>query len=780
MVHDSFVMAVESVAEGEGPAAPVLAHIDDLSLRDGTVDGVVMLSASDANHDPLEFIASAQSMEYHIAHLYELKSAGGSEFLNWMGRNEKWLVGNLGWFYIEPDGKLFRWGGGGTHADFQVAALTPVVYSDTSRLLNAPPNQAPSQILLVGNRLTIDPRNDFFGSFFVTSSVSDGLFSDSQTFRVNVQQTAADSQIPSVVFTEPAPAEIVNRSSIHIDVTFSEPVIGVDTSDLILTGPGAGAAVKGTPYRLIDNTWRFPVSGLRDGSVIVNLASDPNDIQDLAGNDLERTTWSHVIRLDSASTSPTLAPIPNQTVDNHKSNVVVTLSAMDPNADQVTFSANVLSIEQYLDQTIGLIPSQEFYNYSGWNEKWIRSEDDWYYILPDGRLFRAANNFNAVPSTDLLIERLPSDDYADPSRLHSPQSNLPIASWSVDGNDLTINPNNGYAGRFMVDVRASDGQSSDSQAFLVTVLNLPGDIEPPSILSKSPAPGTSVAGNWMNMDFTFSEPVFGLDSSDLVVTGPGALQATVAEPSRLAGNTWRFVVSNLNNGPIQVQFAPDENGVEDAVGNDLAASTWDLNIIYSNLLFQFSPAAISFTAANLVLSFESPSRFRKSFGVDDVVAPAGGTVQHAEVRQRGDVAQFGATGYLAFDPEDRPSLAHDWTIFARFKELKHQAAWNTLFRGGIDQQLVVHPQTRELGYLDVDGGRGFVGTGYIAAVFDDTRWHSVAATRSGARIDYYVDGLIVGSVTDTTMDRLNYLGGGFGETFATYLDDFRYFDRSLT
>ncbi|MCO6458330.1 MAG: Ig-like domain-containing protein [Pirellulaceae bacterium] len=108
---------------------------------------------------------------------------------------------------------------------------------------------------------------------------------------------AGDTTPPNVTGRVPAPAATINTSSVQIDVTFSEPVQGLDASDLVLTGSAAAAASVGAISNPSGNTWRFPVSGLAEGTLNISLAPDPNDIEDAAGNDLAHLTWSYTVDL---------------------------------------------------------------------------------------------------------------------------------------------------------------------------------------------------------------------------------------------------------------------------------------------------------------------------------------------------------------------------------------------------------------------------------------------------------------------------------------------------
>src|SRR5688500_20059977 len=88
----------------------------------------------------------------------------------------------------------------------------------------------------------------------------------------------------------------------------------------------------------------------------------------------------------------------------------------------------------------------------------------------------------------------------------------------------------------------------------------------------------SSAATSTNIDVTFSETVQGVDVTDLVLTGSGATGAVKGTPTHQGANVWRFPVSNLQNGPVNVSLAPDANDIEDASGNDLAPVSWSFTV----------------------------------------------------------------------------------------------------------------------------------------------------------------------------------------------------------
>ncbi len=92
---------------------------------------------------------------------------------------------------------------------------------------------------------------------------------------------------PYMVAVSPASATVINTRNAFIDIDFSKTVVNVDASDMVLSGAAAAAAYVSTPSNPGGNLWRFPVHGLADGSLQVQLAPDADDIEDAAGNDLD-------------------------------------------------------------------------------------------------------------------------------------------------------------------------------------------------------------------------------------------------------------------------------------------------------------------------------------------------------------------------------------------------------------------------------------------------------------------------------------------------------------
>jgi uncharacterized protein YkwD len=160
---------------------PVLSPIADRTTRMNTAV-TIALSASDPDGNPLTYSATVQSQAFTLDQQYGFYAAGGL-FTNYWGRGEKWFKGNGGWYFIEPDGEVWRVGttAGSTSL---VGRLEVAYFHDPSKLWNATRG---GRVSISGNNLTVTPEAGFVGRLTVTATVSDGRGgSASRTFIVTV------------------------------------------------------------------------------------------------------------------------------------------------------------------------------------------------------------------------------------------------------------------------------------------------------------------------------------------------------------------------------------------------------------------------------------------------------------------------------------------------------------------------------------------------------------------------------------------------------------------
>ena len=92
-------------------------------------------------------------------------------------------AGTNTWYYIKPNGDLFRWvgatGGTGTY----VRTLDTRYHTNPALLYNA---HTQATYNIVGNVLTVTPSSGFVGNLVLTVFASNGTFQDIKTFIVTV------------------------------------------------------------------------------------------------------------------------------------------------------------------------------------------------------------------------------------------------------------------------------------------------------------------------------------------------------------------------------------------------------------------------------------------------------------------------------------------------------------------------------------------------------------------------------------------------------------------
>jgi hypothetical protein len=170
---------------------------------------------------------------------------------------------------------------------------------------------------------------------------------------------------------------------------------------------------------------------------------------------------------------PQLAAIANQTMTNAQV-LNINLSATDPDTPlaNLVYTAGLDDYGYVLKQQYGLTSeSTGTYNWGGQQEKWFKSGTTWYFILPSGAFYRWGGGTPAqLLSTGTLLAQLHTVYYTTTSRLTAATSIA--ASAPVSGTApavLTVDPNDSFVGTLRYAVTVSDGNSSDTKNFLVTV-----------------------------------------------------------------------------------------------------------------------------------------------------------------------------------------------------------------------------------------------------------------------------------------------------------------------
>jgi subtilisin family serine protease len=271
-------------------------------------------------------------------------------------------------------------------------------------------------------------------------------------------------------------------------------------------------------------------------------------------------------KVSVTNSAPVLGKIANQTMSTATDKITIPLAASDADGDRLSFSVtgtvvDPLAQKAYeLDQQFGLRTFWGYYcltNLRGAGEKYLTSRlGDTYFILPNGALYRWKGSIAASK----LVYTFNSSYYDDPSLLYKAQppgqsSLANSVALSVSGNQLIIDPANGYTGKITVTVTVTDGTSSVSKSFKVKVTAAASQSLNLSSLASVGAAGYSASGTILPQS-TISHTSYMLDTNcraNLQNTACAALWHDTITSS-LPENNFSDSSSGLPAGAVQSAF----------------------------------------------------------------------------------------------------------------------------------------------------------------------------------------------------------------------------------
>lgn len=278
-----------------------------------------------------------------------------NDFLNWGGRNERWMLSAQEWYFLTPDGMFYEWDGSGRNnlTGELIAELNSDYYNDLSLLYDAPEAQFPTY--------TVADGETFMANFGNINTQQAGQISGRKWNDLN-----ADGQYSA---DEPW----LNGWTIELVSSSGDVVQSVVTMDVDLNNDG-----QITPDT--ESGW-YQFTNVSAGEFVVR--------------EVAQAGWSQTAPLDP------------------------------------------LQVRAYeLDGLYDLeFRGSLFTDWGGLQERWVQGNDTWYFITPNGDLFRWNGSQRSNLSGD-LVAQLSSEYYNDPALLYNATNPLEVPLTVAPGQSI--------------------------------------------------------------------------------------------------------------------------------------------------------------------------------------------------------------------------------------------------------------------------------------------------------------------------------------------------------
>lgn len=314
-------------------------------------------------------------------------------------------------------------------------------------------NPSAATVGVSGKNLTFTLKS-FSNTFFITAYASDGTNTASQTFRVDMLNSA-----PSIAVI---PAQTMHWRTPSKTVTLQ--ISDADGDAPTVSAKLSSGSSHPVTFSAASSSLTMNFSQQKVGSFYVDVT---------AKDALVSTTTTFKVTVDNGK--PEIDRIPDQMLAEGQGSVEVSVDADDPDEDPLTYSAQVLSATELtyeLDQiyNFDLLSADYYYNKLGNKEKYIKGTKApdtavlTFVIYPDGKLYQWSGQL----TTSRYIATLPTDYYIAPNLLFNvvrPGSAAAPATLSYNGNLLRVLLTSGYSGKFWVKTSVSDTQDRTDAYF---------------------------------------------------------------------------------------------------------------------------------------------------------------------------------------------------------------------------------------------------------------------------------------------------------------------------
>lgn len=452
----------------------------------------------------------------------------------------------------------------------------------------------------------------------VVNAISDGAVVVSVPFNAAVDAAGNPNALTSssVIVDRTSPTLVITPAAVSTNADplvftfqFNEPVIGFDDTDVTVTNGTKGlfTAIDGDTYTLL-------VIPIVEGSVGVSVGANAATDNNAHGN------VGATAAVISDRTAPTLVITPNASFSNTPTITFTfqfseTVFGFDSTDISITNGAkgafSTLGGGQYTlvvapasDGNVGVSVNANAAADAASNGSPAASAAVFsdrtlptLAVTPSGTF----TNADSILLTFQFSEAVTGFDVADITLTNG----TPGAFTAVDADTYTLAVTPQSDGIITVDVRADAARDATANGNLAVHTTVVSDRTAP-VLTVSPN-NTSSNASLLTFTFQFNEPVFGFDSSDIVVTN-----ATIGQFTAVDASTYTLVVSPLADGSVTATVAA--NAARDAANNPTVQTTAaftsdrtfpDLTITPTGLLSNANQVTFTFQFTEVVTGFNT-------------------------------------------------------------------------------------------------------------------------------------------------------------------------------
>lgn len=317
-----------------------------------------------------------------------------------------------------------------------------------------------------------------WGEFGVLHEMDQPL-EDSHEYNALVDFIAGDLDAPAVEVSIEATDAVAHELGDTGEFTVTRT--GLLFNDLTVNYAIDGSATSGEDYEALSGTIVIPAG---ETSAVINVTPllDSDIVGDEGSETIELTlSASDDFQVNDAQSSATVtlldnefAVIGDQTMSRNTDTLEIELPS-ELSGQSVNYEAAITE-----NLVAGLQAEHQLHvqwddfglNWGGHNEKWVRGDEGYYYILPSAELYLWSGSFE----TSTRLAGLEDRYYNDPTLIINAES--VAASVSMNDSTLVIDPEADFTGSFEVQLTATSGGVESLQTFMVTVQNSGPSIEP--------------------------------------------------------------------------------------------------------------------------------------------------------------------------------------------------------------------------------------------------------------------------------------------------------------